>query len=73
MGSLVLFLFVQSNLYIAIYVQGVTSWIVLLTPVPKSPDTCVQELGDVAASAGRTVGRSLQYMICLFFQMTVSF
>lgn len=62
-GCLVLFLFVHSNLYIAIYVHGMTSWIMLPTPFPALPDTCVQELGDVAANAGRslpangTVGR----------------
>lgn len=63
-GGLVLFPFVPSNLYIAIYVHGVTSWILLPTLFPALADTCVQELGDVAASAGRslptngTVGRT---------------
>lgn len=44
-GGLVLFLFVRSDLYIAIYVPGVTSWIMLPTPFSVSPDTRVQELG----------------------------
>lgn len=54
MGGLVLFLFVLRNLYIVIYVNGVNSWMVLLTPFPAPPDTYVQELGAVAASTGRS-------------------
>lgn len=53
-GGLVLFLFVLRNLYIVIYVNGVNSWMVLLTPFPAPPDTYVQELGAVAASTGRS-------------------
>ena len=49
-----LFLFVLRNLYIVIYVNGVNSWMVLLTPFPAPPDTYVQELGAVAASTGRS-------------------
>lgn len=69
-----LFLFVNSNLYIAIYVCGVPSWTMLPTPFPALPDTCVQKLGDVAANAGRTCLQMEQlgeeslkpYRICLF-------
>ena len=53
-GGLVLFLFVLRNLYIVIYVSGVNFWMVLLTPFPTPPDTYVQELRAVTASAGRS-------------------
>ena len=39
-GGLVLFLFVHSNLYIVIYVNGMNSWMVLPTPFPALPDVC---------------------------------
>ena len=62
-GGLVLFLFVHRNLYIVIYANRANSWMVVLTPFPALPDTCVQELGAVAASAGRSLpadGKHLQ-------------
>lgn len=57
-GGLVLLLLVHGNLYIAIYVHGETSPITLPTPSSALPDTCVQELGDVAAKAGRSLRAS---------------
>lgn len=73
-------LLVHSNLYIAIYVNGVNSWIVWWIPVPALRGTCVQELGAVAASTGRSrptigtiCGIDSETIYDLFFQMTVSF
>lgn len=83
-GGPMLFLFVHGNLYIAIYVNGVNSWITLPTPFPALTDTCVQELGAMAAGAGRSqptngavcrIDPEMMHdlFVCLFFKMSVSF
>lgn len=50
-----LFLLVHGNLCITVSVYGVNSWSVLLTPFPAWLDTCVWELGDMAAKAGTSL------------------
>lgn len=61
-GGLMLFLFVHSNLYTAVDVCRVNSWITLLSPFPELPDTRVQKLGEWQLTQGEACLQIVQFL-----------